>query len=53
MQTFAHYYGSKAKGFTVRINNDVRPVGGIEYKVQGKAEARKIAKANNATPYNF
>ena len=53
MQTFAHYYGSKAKGYTVRINTDARPVGGIEYKVSGKAEAKAIAKANNAAPYNF
>ena len=50
---YAHYYGSKAKGFTVRITTDVRPIGGEEFKVVGKGEAKKIAKAHNATPYNF
>jgi hypothetical protein len=49
----AHYYGSKTKGFTVRINEDMQPIGGLVFTVTGKAEAKKIAKAHNATPWNF
>ena len=49
----AHYYGSKAKGFTVRITADMRPVGGVVITVAGKAEAKKIAKEHNAQPWNF
>jgi hypothetical protein len=50
---YAHLYGSKSRGFTVRINSDVRPVGGTEYPVKGKAEAKAIARQHNATPWNF
>ncbi len=50
---FAHYYGSKAKGYTVTITADARPIGGKEYKVSGKREARLLAKRLNATPYNY
>ena len=53
MQAFAHYYGSKSRGFTVLINNSASPVGGTEYPVSGKLEARAIAKQHGATPYNF
>jgi hypothetical protein len=49
----AHYYGSKAKGFTVRITADMQPIGGVVFAVAGKAEAKKIAKAHNAQPWNF
>ncbi len=50
---FAHYYGSKARGYTVTITADARPIGRKEYKVSGKREARVLAKRLNATPYNY
>ena len=50
---FAHYYGSKSKGFTVRINSDMQPVGGLVFTISGKAEAKKLAKEHQAQPWNF
>ena len=50
---FAHYYGSKSKGFTLRINSDMQPVGGVVVAVSGKAEAKKLAKEHQAQPWNF
>jgi len=49
----AHFYGSKAKGFTVIINDSPRPIGGIEIKVANKREAIKVAKEHNAERHNF
>jgi uncharacterized protein YdbL (DUF1318 family) len=51
---FAHFYGSKAKGYFLIINTDASiRVSGKEIKVSGKREARKIAKELNATCWNF
>lgn len=50
---YAHYYGSKTRGYTLRITDGPRPVGGTEYSVSGKSEARKLADQHGATPYNF
>lgn len=52
-KNFAHYYGSKAKGFSVRITDSMQPTGGTVHPVAGKSEAKKIAKAHNATQWNF
>lgn len=49
----AHFYGTKAKGFTVRITDSMQPFGGIVFSVAGKADAKKIAKEHNAQPWNF
>jgi len=50
---FAHYYGSKSKGFTLRINGTAQPVGGVIFAVSGKVEAKKLAKEHQAQPWNF
>ena len=50
---YAHYYGSKTKGYTVRINESVRPVGGMIEVVTGKRQARAVAILARAKPYNF
>jgi hypothetical protein len=49
---YAHYFASKTTKI-VTITNAIRPVGGVTYKVAGKADARKLAKQHNAHPYNF
>jgi hypothetical protein len=49
---YAHYFASKTTKLLI-VTDQVRPVGGITYKVAGKAEARKRAKQHNAQPYNF
>ena len=52
---FAHFYGSKAKGFILIIS--VSPIirGDLlkQISVSGKREARQIAKKLNATCWNF
>lgn len=54
MKYYARYYGSKTKGWFVEIyptpdhRNRIASI-----KVSGKVEARKVARANNALPYNF
>ena len=51
---FAHFYGSKARGFFLIINTDASiRVGGKEVKVSGKREARKIANELGAICWNF
>lgn len=53
---FAHYYGSKARGF-VLIISDSPAINGDHVKltlpVAGKAEARRLATGYNAKPWNF
>ncbi len=49
----AYYYGSKKKGFTVLITANMQLIGGTEFVVANKAQAKKIAKAHNAQPWNF
>ena len=51
--TYAHYYGSKSKGYTVRITDSMQPVGGKVIPVDGKAHAKKVAKEYNAKQWNF
>ena len=46
---YAHYCNDK----TVRITSEVSPVGGQVFQVSGKREARAIAAAHNAQPWNF
>lgn len=46
---YAHYCNNK----TVRITDSMQPVGGVVIKVSGKREARAIAAAHNAKPWNF
>lgn len=50
---YAHYYGSKAKGYTVRITDSMQPVGGKVIPVDGKSHAKKVAKEHNAQQWNF
>jgi len=50
---YAHYYGSKAKGYTVTICDNKRAVGGRVLPAKNKATARKIAKTYKAIPWNF
>ena len=47
----AHYFASKGSKFVI-ISTNVEPVG-KKIVVAGKAEARKVAKQHNATPWNF
>ena len=51
--TYAHYYGTKAKGYTVRITDSMQPVGGKVIPVDGKSHAKKVAKEHNAQQWNF
>lgn len=48
---FAHYFSTKAQKFII-ISDSSQPVG-KRIQVSGKAEARKVAAANNAKPWNF
>jgi uncharacterized protein YdbL (DUF1318 family) len=52
---FAHFYGSKAKGFILIINNSASIRGDLlkQISVSGKREARQIANQLNATCWNF
>lgn len=50
---YAHYYGSKSKGYTVRITDSMQPVGGKVIPVDGKSHAKKVAKEHNAQQWNF
>jgi hypothetical protein len=47
----AHYFFAKTYKIVV-ISQDTRPVGQT-FKVSGKVEARRIAKAHNAICWNF
>ena len=47
----AHYFATKNVKYVV-LSEGPRPVG-ERIKVSGKADARALAKARNATPYNF
>lgn len=47
----AHYYASSKTKFVV-ISTTLRPVG-ERIAVAGKAEARKVAAAHDAKPWNF
>lgn len=51
--TYAHYYGTKSKGYTVRITDSMQPVGGKVIPVDGKSHAKKVAKEHNAQQWNF
>jgi hypothetical protein len=48
---YAHYFASKNTKYVV-ISQDTSPVG-FKIAVKGKAEARQVAKDQNATPWNF
>jgi hypothetical protein len=50
---YAHYTGTTKLNRSVLITSSNRPIGGTRYNVSGKAEARRIAKANNAVAWNF
>ena len=54
---FAHLYKQSSKinklGWVLIINDSARPIGGTEYQVSGKREARAMAKQYNAQPWNF
>ena len=51
---YARYYGSKARGWFVEIYPTPEQRNCIAtIKVSGKVEARRVAHANNALPYNF
>lgn len=50
---FAHYYGSKAKGYSVQITDSPSPIGGKTIPVDNKNHAKKVAKEHGATPHNF
>jgi len=49
---YAHYFKSGKQCFVI-ITITMQPIGGTAIKVSGKAEARKVAKAYDATPWNF
>lgn len=51
--TYAHYHGTKSKGYTVRITDSMLPVGGKVIPVDGKSHAKKVAKEHNAQQWNF
>lgn len=48
---YAHYYATKFQKILI-LSETVRPTGQA-ISVKNKAEARKIAKENNATCWNF
>ena len=48
---FAHYFTGKGKKFVI-ISATMQPIG-TKIEVTGKAEAKKIAKEQNAKPWNF
>lgn len=51
---FAHFYGSKAKGYWVEITESPSPVAPIsQHRVANKAEARRVAAERGAKPWNF
>lgn len=51
LKMFAHYFSTKVQKFVI-ISDSFQPVG-ERIQVSGKAEARKVAAANNAKPWNF
>jgi translation initiation factor 2B subunit (eIF-2B alpha/beta/delta family) len=48
---FAHYFTSNKKHFVI-ISVDARPVG-EKVAVEGKKQARELAKARNCVCWNF
>ena len=50
---YAHLYKQSKLGWVLIINDSARPIGGVEYLVSGKKEARTMAKQYNAQPWNF
>ena len=51
---FAHFFGSKAKGWTLIITKSPGLSEIVsEHKVSGKAEARRLALQFGFTPWNF
>jgi len=51
---FAHYYGSKARGYFLIISTSASiSIDDKEIKVDGKIQARKIAKEMGAKCWNF
>lgn len=48
---FAHYFKTASQSFVI-ISTSYAPTG-LRVDVIGKVEARKVAKAHNATPWNF
>ena len=51
---YAHYFATKTIKF-VLITHTVHPYsnGAVRVEVKGKAEAREVAKRNNAQCWNF
>ena len=49
---YVHYFQTKARGAWIVVSNSPKPIGQT-IAVAGKAEARKIAKQHNLTPWNF
>ena len=52
-EKFAHYTGSKAKGYTVRVTDSMQPTGGLVVPVNSKSHAKQVAKDHGAKPWNF
>ena len=55
---YAHLYKQSSRvenslGWILIINESFRPVGGVEFQVSGKKQAREIAKNYNAKAWNF
>ena len=51
---FAHYYGSKARGYFLIINTSASiTIYDKQIKVEGKKQARKIANEMGAKCWNF
>jgi hypothetical protein len=51
---FAHYYGSKARGYFLIINTSASiSINDKQIKVDGKKQARKIANEMGAICWNF
>lgn len=48
---FAHYFKTAKQSFVI-ISATYAPTG-LRVDVSGKTEARKVAKAHNAAPWNF
>lgn len=52
-EKFAHFFGSKVKGYKIQITDSMQPIGGKTFPVESKAHAKQIAKQHNAKPWNF
>lgn len=54
---YAHLYRQVSKinnyAYVLIINDSARPIGGVEFLVSSKREARTMAKQYNAQPWNF